>query len=191
LTTSDYPQIASSITSDGRILGHEIASTTFLALFSLSAAATGRPTVPSDHRSAVLTRTNVAGIVPTISPDERFIAYSGPGSGGYEIFVGLFPNLDGGVWQISTGGGVRPIWSRDGRELFFLDRGFGPMSVRIETTGTAFVARAPSRVLDRPSRVYVANARSNSVAVIDVATHKELMQIPVGQVPRRMSAVLP
>jgi eukaryotic-like serine/threonine-protein kinase len=150
LTTSDYPQIASSITLDGRILGHEIASTAFLALFSLSATATGRPTVPSDQRGAVLARTNIAGIFPTISPDERFIAYSGPGSGGYEIFVRPFPNLDGGVWQISSGGGVRPIWSRDGRELFFLDRGFGPMSVRIETTGTAFVARAPSRVLDHP-----------------------------------------
>ena len=41
-------------------------------------------------------------------------------------------------------------------------------------------------------RVYVANAGSNSVSVVDVATHKELMQIPVGQVPKRnTTAVLP
>jgi len=41
-------------------------------------------------------------------------------------------------------------------------------------------------------RVYVANAGSNSVSVVDVATHKELMQIPVGQVPKRnITAVLP
>ena len=42
------------------------------------------------------------------------------------------------------------------------------------------------------TRVYVANAGSNSVSVVDVATHKELMQIPVGQVPKRnITAVLP
>lgn len=33
--------------------------------------------------------------------------------------------------------------------------------------------------------VYVANAGSNSVSVVDVATRKELLQIPVGQVPKR------
>jgi YVTN family beta-propeller protein len=42
------------------------------------------------------------------------------------------------------------------------------------------------------TRVYVANAGSNSVSVVDVAAHKELMQIPVGQVPKRnITAVLP
>jgi YVTN family beta-propeller protein len=41
-------------------------------------------------------------------------------------------------------------------------------------------------------RVYVANAGSNSVSVVDVATRKELTQIPVGQVPKRnITAVLP
>jgi YVTN family beta-propeller protein len=41
-------------------------------------------------------------------------------------------------------------------------------------------------------RVYVANAGSNSVSVVDVATHKEITQIPVGQVPKRnITAVLP
>ena len=41
-------------------------------------------------------------------------------------------------------------------------------------------------------RVYVANAGSNSVSVVDVAGRKELTQIPVGQVPKRnITAVLP
>lgn len=41
-------------------------------------------------------------------------------------------------------------------------------------------------------RLYVANAGSNSVSVVDVATRKELMRIPVGQVPKRnITAVLP
>jgi YVTN family beta-propeller protein len=41
-------------------------------------------------------------------------------------------------------------------------------------------------------RVYVANAGSNSVSAVDVATRKEITQIPVGQVPKRnITAVLP
>ena len=41
-------------------------------------------------------------------------------------------------------------------------------------------------------RVYVANAGSNSVAVVDIATRKEIAQIPVGQVPKRnITARLP
>ena len=41
-------------------------------------------------------------------------------------------------------------------------------------------------------RVYVANAGSNSVSVVDVATRREITQIPVGQVPKRnITAVLP
>jgi YVTN family beta-propeller protein len=42
------------------------------------------------------------------------------------------------------------------------------------------------------TRIYVANAGSNSVSVVDIATRKEIAQIPVGQVPKRnITAVLP
>jgi YVTN family beta-propeller protein len=34
-------------------------------------------------------------------------------------------------------------------------------------------------------RVYIANAGSNSVSVVDVAARKEIMRVPVGQVPKR------
>ena len=40
--------------------------------------------------------------------------------------------------------------------------------------------------------VYIANAGSNSVSVVDVASRKEVTRIPVGQVPKRnITAVLP
>jgi YVTN family beta-propeller protein len=40
--------------------------------------------------------------------------------------------------------------------------------------------------------VYVANAGSNSVSVVDVASRKEVTRIPVGQVPKRnITAILP
>src|SRR5918911_2100912 len=42
------------------------------------------------------------------------------------------------------------------------------------------------------NRVYVANAGSNSVSVVDIASRKEIARVPVGQVPKRnITAVLP
>jgi YVTN family beta-propeller protein len=64
----------------------------------------------------------------------------------------------------------------------------------LKLQGDAKVGHHPDWVTGTPDgkRFYVANAGSNSVSVVDVATHKELMQIPVGQVPKRnITAVLP
>ena len=64
----------------------------------------------------------------------------------------------------------------------------------LKLLGNSKVGHHPDWVTGTPDgkRFYVANAGSNSVSVIDVATRKELMQIPVGQVPKRnITAVLP
>ena len=52
------------------------------------------------------------------SPDGRWIAYQSDESGRYEVYVRPFPG-PGEKWQVSTGGGTLPLWSRDGRELYF------------------------------------------------------------------------
>ncbi len=57
---------------------------------------------------------------PKLSPDDRWLAYVSNESGRDEIFVIRFPT--GGKWQISTEGGTEPMWSRDGRELFYRNR---------------------------------------------------------------------
>jgi eukaryotic-like serine/threonine-protein kinase len=53
------------------------------------------------------------------SPDGRFVAYGSDQSGRWEIYVQPFPNPSEGKWMVSTGGGVEPRWSRDGKELFY------------------------------------------------------------------------
>ena len=59
------------------------------------------------------------------SPDGRYVAYISNESGRYEIYVRQAPGRDGkpapGKWQVSTGGGMYPEWSPNGRELFYLD----------------------------------------------------------------------
>jgi serine/threonine-protein kinase len=56
-----------------------------------------------------------------LSPDGRWIAYESNETGRTEIYLRPFPNVDGGKSQVSTDGGVAPLWSRDGRELFFVN----------------------------------------------------------------------
>ncbi len=55
---------------------------------------------------------------PQISPDGRWLAYVSSESGRDEVYVRPFPG-PGGKWQVSTGGGFHPLWSRDDRELFY------------------------------------------------------------------------
>jgi YVTN family beta-propeller protein len=64
----------------------------------------------------------------------------------------------------------------------------------LQLMGETKVGHHPDWVTLTPDgkRAYVANAGSNSVSVIDLATRKELTQIKVGQVPKRnITAVLP
>jgi serine/threonine-protein kinase len=55
-----------------------------------------------------------------ISPDGRWMAYESNDSGQFEVFVRPYPNVEGGRWQVSTGGGSQPLWARSGSELFYL-----------------------------------------------------------------------
>jgi serine/threonine-protein kinase len=88
---------------------------------------------------------------PAISPDGRWLAYQSAESGGFEIYVRPFPQVDGGRWQISADGGTQPAWSPDGQELFYL--GFDQqtlMRVSVES-GAVFRPGTPERLLDLSS----------------------------------------
>jgi serine/threonine-protein kinase len=72
----------------------------------------------------VLADANLNELNAALSPDGRWLAYQAAppnnGAGSSDIFVRPFPNVQGGKWQISSNGGTRPVWSRNGRELFYL-----------------------------------------------------------------------
>ena len=101
-----------------------------------------------------------------VSPDGRWLAYESNESGRDEIYVRPFPDVQGGRWQISSGGGTRPLWARNGRELFYLLPPGRVMSVPIQP-GTTFSAGNPQLVFDGP---YVA---PNSGRTYDVSPNGE------------------
>ena len=64
----------------------------------------------------------------------------------------------------------------------------------LKLLGSADVGQSPDWVTLTPdgTRAYVANAASNSVSVVDIKAMKEIVRIPVGEVPKRnITAVLP
>jgi serine/threonine-protein kinase len=90
-----------------------------------------------------------------VSPDGKWLAYQSDESGRSEIYVRPFPNITAGRWQVSSGGGSRPMWARNGRALFYTTTPLLTlMEVPIEP-GTGFVAGTPRIVLKGPNR-YVA-----------------------------------
>jgi serine/threonine-protein kinase len=56
-----------------------------------------------------------------VSPDGRWLAFESDESGQREVHVRPFTDVSGGRWQVSTGGGSRPLWARNGEELFYLN----------------------------------------------------------------------
>jgi Tol biopolymer transport system component len=77
----------------------------------------GMVRLEGDGEPEMLLETSFNEHTPKLSPDDRWLAYVSNESGRDEIYVTRFPR--GGKWQISTEGGTEPMWSRDGRELFY------------------------------------------------------------------------
>jgi serine/threonine-protein kinase len=87
-----------------------------------------------------------------VSPDGRWMAYLSNVSGQNEIFVERYPEL-GNRQQISTGGGNVPLWSRDGRELFFQSRdGRQILAVPVQS-GSTLVAGRPQVLFETETGV--------------------------------------
>ncbi len=53
-----------------------------------------------------------------LSPNGKWLAYQSTESGQLEVYVTSFPTPTG-KWQVSSGGGALPVWSPDGKELYY------------------------------------------------------------------------
>jgi serine/threonine-protein kinase len=67
---------------------------------------------------------------PRVSPDGKFLAYTSDESGTQEVYVRPLPGPGARV-QVSLAGGREPMWSPNGRELFYRVPGF-VMSATLE-----------------------------------------------------------
>ena len=104
LTTGDTP-VSCSWSPDGQLLA-----------FQAVGISTGRDIWVlrlSDRKAQPFLRTPFNESAAQFSPDGRWLAYVSDESGRSEIYVQPYPG-PGGKWQISTEGGIEPIWNRSG-----------------------------------------------------------------------------
>jgi serine/threonine-protein kinase len=84
-----------------------------------------------DHTPTQLVATPKLETNGEVSPNGKWLAYESDESGRQQIYVRPFPSVDAGRWQVSTGGGSRAVWARNGRELFYVSADDMMMSVPV------------------------------------------------------------
>jgi Tol biopolymer transport system component len=90
-----------------------------------------------DRKPIPLLQTEFDELYPYFSPDGRWIAYVSDESRQREVYVRPFSRQSrDGKWQISTNGGTRPRWRRDGKELFYLSNDNKIMAAEINAKGS-------------------------------------------------------
>jgi eukaryotic-like serine/threonine-protein kinase len=95
----------------------------------------GTLSMEGGHNQRPLLQENHNVLYPKISPDGRWMAYISNESGKVEVYVRPFPDVNKGKWQVSISGGYDPLWSQDGRELFYR-KGDTVMAVAVQTETT-------------------------------------------------------
>ncbi len=86
-------------------------------------------------------------VCPEFSPDGQWIAYASNESGRGEVYVQQFSG-PGGKVQISNDGGAAPLWSRNGKQLFYR-RQDQVYAVDVQS-GTHFSAGKPRLLFEQP-----------------------------------------
>jgi serine/threonine-protein kinase len=124
LVESSSNQFPQAFSPDGTTLIFEDRSSSGVDLGTLS--------LEGERISTLLMETKFTEQNLALSSDGRWMAYESNESGQFEVYVRPFPDVNGGRWQVSSGGGGWPLWSADGRELFY-GSSEGMMAVPIET----------------------------------------------------------
>ena len=99
-------------------------------------------------------------IMPSFSPDGKWLAYESDQSGRSEVYISPLPSGNA-QYQVSTNGGERPIWRHDSKEIYYRSD-LRMMAVKLNVKG--------DRVeLDKPEALFEVAVRNLAGRWYDVA----------------------
>jgi serine/threonine-protein kinase len=130
-----------SVPSSWSADGNDLILTNYGANMALLSTDIGALPINGDRKYRPLLKEANNEDQPQIPRDGRWMAYTSDESGQPQIYVRPFPNVDGGKWPVSTGGGNSPLWSPNGNELFYRNRD-EIIAVPVRT-GPVFSAETP------------------------------------------------
>jgi WD40-like Beta Propeller Repeat len=139
--TKGHLQTPFSFTSDGKLLFYFEQNAGNGALIQMAEVKSDSGKLQVGQPKLFL-ETSSSNPFPAVSYDGKWVAYAAAGTGAYEIYVRSFP--DGRTqWPVSTNGGSFPMWSRNGRELFYRSEDNRIMVVTYTVKGDSFIASPP------------------------------------------------
>jgi serine/threonine-protein kinase len=121
------------VTNDGKWIVYRLGANTVSDLY---ARRTTGDTTPVPLATSEYLERN-----PEVSPDGRFLAYVSNETGVLEVYLRPFPNANDGKWAVSTAGGLNPLWSRDGKELFYRNGQGDLVAVEMTANGAPPIGR--------------------------------------------------
>ena len=120
-----------------------------------------------ENTSQPILQTDAYEAQAMLSPDGQWLAYTSDETGQREVYVRPFPDVNGGQWPISAGGGTEPLWAPNGTEVFYRN-GSTVLSVAIETEGAPTLGN-PEELFPAPNFV----RQHQLFATYDVAPDSE------------------
>jgi serine/threonine-protein kinase len=133
--------LANGWSADGRLLFTEVPPNLRNVI--------GQIAIERPSEVTVLLKSDSSNGNAAVSPDGHWIAYDSNVSGRQEIYVERYPEL-GKRQPISTGGGRIPLWSQNGRELFFSSLDGRQMLVVPVQSGPTLIAGRPQVLFEFP-----------------------------------------
>jgi len=116
-----------------------------------------------DHKPVAIAQNGNVSKDARFSPDGRWIAYASDASGKFEVYV-IPSDRKAGRWQISSAGGLQPVWRRDGKGIFYLALDNALMSAPVSLS-TNSVEVGAVRQLFRVPRLVGATGNFNAYDV--------------------------
>ena len=99
-----------------------------------------------DRKPQPFLQSSANNLAPAFSPDGHWLAYESDQSGRSEIYITAFPE-HGAQYQVSTNGGERPVWSRDGKQIFYRSN-LELFAVAVKTQGRTLELGTPSELFE-------------------------------------------
>src|SRR5580698_8465748 len=141
LETPGIQEIPFSISTDGRYIAYmrrDPKSSTGWDIWALPMS----PDKSGEQKPFSVVATNFGDMTPSFSPDGKWLAYANNETGRLEVYIQPFPS-GAGRWQVSTAGGSRPNWRKDGKELFFWTTDQQVMAVDVNQKGASLQLGTP------------------------------------------------